>query len=455
MMVNPKRGWRLLMIMVMLGLVWTQSQKPAQAQTSIACSISYSIIGQWQGGFQGDIAIRNPGPSPINNWTLTWSFNNQAISQLWGGNYSQTGNAVSVSNMAWNVTIASNSSVSLGFIASWTGSNPIPSNFQLNGIACNGSITPTATSVVPTATRTPVPSTATAIPTATRTPAPSATTVVPTATRTPAPTATRTPAPTATHTPTVTPTGWNPPSNLVTPLNEVWQHVESTYGNLYGFRNYGWDQVIAGNGSINYCVRWDSDAPVSAALRDQIHASLARQFKKWMDAMLDNGQGSNGWPYTNVNIKVVGWAVRDRSTLQWSDNSVDIYVNNIAENAPQCAPPCGRFFNQDGDYSDCPGGFDHHYDMSLWLTKGMAGGAGGDWGQRVGSEYFVNALNSENIHIFLHEVGHTFGLDDFYDWTPTGINNFIMNAGSASQITEFDKWMLRDFWRHLKSRYGY
>jgi hypothetical protein len=24
-----------------------------------------------------------------------------------------------------------------------------------------------------------------------------------------------------------------------------------------------------------------------------------------------------------------------------------------------------------------------------------------------------------------------------------------------SQITEFDKWMLRDFWRHLKSRYGY
>jgi hypothetical protein len=29
-----------------------------------------------------------------------------------------------------------------------------------------------------------------------------------------------------------------------------------------------------------------------------------------------------------------------------------------------------------------------------------------------------------------------------------------MKAGSATQITEFDKWMLRDFWRHLKSRYG-
>ena len=30
------------------------------------------------------------------------------------------------------------------------------------------------------------------------------------------------------------------------------------------------------------------------------------------------------------------------------------------------------------------------------------------------------ALNQENIHILLHEIGHTFGLDDFYDWTPTG-----------------------------------
>ncbi|MBM7844882.1 hypothetical protein JOD20_003531 [Herpetosiphon giganteus] len=434
---SSRRAWRLLMVLVLLGLGWVQTQKPVQAQAINACSVSYTIVGQWQGGFQGDIVIRNTGTSPINNWSITWNFNNQVISQLWGGTHSQTGNAVSVSNQAWNSTIASNASVQLGFIASWANSNPIPSNFQLNGIACNAGISPTATSVVPTATRTPAPTATSVVPTATRTPAPTATSVVPTATRTPAP------------------TGWNPPSNLVTPLNEVWQHVESTYGNLYGFRNYGWDQVIAGNGSINYCVRWDSDAPVSAALRDQIHAALARQFKKWMDAMLDNSQGTNGWPYTNVNVKVVGWAVRDRSTLQWSDNSVDIYVNNIAENAPQCAPPCGRFFNQDGDYSDCPGGIDHHYDMSLWLTKGMGGGAGGDWGQRVGSEYFVNALNSENIHIFLHEVGHTFGLDDFYDWNPTGVNGFLMKAGSASQITEFDKWMLRDFWRHLKSRYGY
>jgi hypothetical protein len=247
------------------------------------------------------------------------------------------------------------------------------------------------------------------------------------------------------------PAGWNPPSNLVTPLNEVWQHQEQTYSNLYGFRNYGWDQLFANGGFVNYCVRWDSNAPVSAALRDRIHASLARQFTKWMDVMA----GHNGWPYQNVPARVVGWAVRDRATLQWTDNSVDIYVNNIRENAPQCGEPCGRFFNQSGNYPNCPGGPSHHYDMSLWLTAGMTGGAGGDWGQRVGSEYFVNNLDATNIHIYLHEVGHTFGLDDFYDWTPTGVGGFLMKAGSATTITEFDAWMFRDWWRHLKSRYGY
>lgn len=245
-------------------------------------------------------------------------------------------------------------------------------------------------------------------------------------------------------------TSWNPPSNLVTPLNEVWQHVESTYPNLYGFRNYGWDQIMANGGSINYCVRWDTSASVTAAQRDQIHATLARQFKKWMDLMA----GHNGWPYGSVPLKVVGWAVRDRAQLQWSDNSVDVYVNNIRENAPQCSEPCGRFFNQGGTYPNCPGGASHHYDMSLWLTAGFGGGAGGDWGQRIGSEYYMSNLNTDNVHILLHEMGHSFGLDDFYDWTPTGVCCFLMKAGSASSITDFDAWMFRDWWRHLKSRYG-
>jgi hypothetical protein len=247
-----------------------------------------------------------------------------------------------------------------------------------------------------------------------------------------------------------------PAGHLTSPLAAVWQHQESTYnnGNLYAFRNYGWDQLMAGGGQINYCVRWDSTARVTATQRDAIAAALQKQYQKWMNTLVDNGQGWNNFPYTQVPVKVVGWAVRDRAQLEWTDNSVDIYVNNIAENAPQCAPACGRFFHQDNNYSSCPGGASRHYDHSLWLTAGMGGGAGGDWGQRIGSEYMMSNLNAENIHILLHEIGHTYGLDDFYDWDPLNGQGFIMKAGSASQITEFDKWMMRDWWRHLKSRYG-
>ncbi|WP_051393387.1 galactose-binding domain-containing protein [Glycomyces arizonensis] len=241
---------------------------------------------------------------------------------------------------------------------------------------------------------------------------------------------------------------WNPPSNLVQPLNEVWAHVEDTY-NL-DFRNFGWDQVMATGGKINYCVRWDSQASVSASLRDGIEAKLQEQYQLWFDQIV----GWNDWPFDHIDVNVVGWAAYDRDLLQWSDDSVDIYINDIREDAPQCSEDCGRFFHQDGNYPNCPGGYDRHYDQSLWLTAGMGGGAGGDWGQRMGSEYFTGALGSSQITIYLHELGHTFGLDDFYDWTPTGQCCFIMKAGSSATITEFDQWMLRDWWRHLKGRYG-
>ncbi|MFJ8592301.1 hypothetical protein [Streptomyces sp. NPDC093598] len=63
---------------------------------------------------------------------------------------------------------------------------------------------------------------------------------------------------------------------------------------------------------------WDSDAPFSAALRDRIHAALKKQCGKLMSAMVVNGKGHDAWPYTTVPVGIVGWAVKNRSTLQWS-----------------------------------------------------------------------------------------------------------------------------------------
>ncbi|KAI9925995.1 hypothetical protein MW887_004454 [Aspergillus wentii] len=221
-------------------------------------------------------------------------------------------------------------------------------------------------------------------------------------------------------------TSWNPPSNLVTPLNEVWKHEMSTYSDPLGFKNYGFDQVIDGKGKINYCVRWESDGSVSLAQRESVEKVIRRSYNQWIAKLA----GFDGWPYESADVNVVGWAVKDESLLQGDTSGIQVYTDTDDDGAPQCAPACGRFFHQDGDYASCDAGADRHYDQSLWLTAGFEGGAGGDWGQRVGSDYFMQNMDSDNMHIYLHEVGHTFALDDFYDWTPTGQTSFIMNAGS-------------------------
>jgi hypothetical protein len=236
---------------------------------------------------------------------------------------------------------------------------------------------------------------------------------------------------------------WNPPSSLSSALDAVWSHVQSTYNPTpENFRNFIFDQIIEGKGTLNYCIRWDSTGNVSTALRDQIASLVSTTMNAWNAKLA----GWGCWPYSSLTVTVTGWAVRNASQLAWTNGN--IYVNQIRENAPECDSRCGRFFHQQAGYTypDCPGGAAAHYDLSLWLTDGFGGGAGGDWGQRLAP--------SLTTHIIEHEQGHGYGLDDFYDWDP-GVGGFIMMAGSATTVTEFDGWMLRDMWRRvIKPRYG-
>jgi lysophospholipase L1-like esterase len=91
------------------------------------CAASYQIVGQWQGGFQGAVNVTNTGTSPINGWTVRFRFaNGQQVSQSWGGELSQAGPDVTVPNAAWNGTLAPGAAAEFGFIASWTGTNTVP-----------------------------------------------------------------------------------------------------------------------------------------------------------------------------------------------------------------------------------------------------------------------------------------------------------------------------------------
>jgi hypothetical protein len=91
-----------------------------------ACTASYRIIGQWQGGFQAEVTVK-AGTRAINGWTTTWTFaNGQRVTQLWNGALTQSGSSVTVKNVSYNGSLPANGSTTFGFLGSWSGTNAVP-----------------------------------------------------------------------------------------------------------------------------------------------------------------------------------------------------------------------------------------------------------------------------------------------------------------------------------------
>ncbi len=126
------------------------------AQAAPACRVDYKITNQWTTGFGADVTITNLG-DPLTSWTVDWSFaSGQKISQLWNGTVAQSGANVSVTSLPWNGNLATGARTSFGFNGSWSGSNPIPGAFRLNGTTCTGTApTSNPTTVAPTPTVSP------------------------------------------------------------------------------------------------------------------------------------------------------------------------------------------------------------------------------------------------------------------------------------------------------------
>ncbi len=102
------------------------------------CSVGYKIVGEWQGGFQGEIAIRNTGTAAITGWKLAFAFaDGQTVTNMWGGTPTQSGGSVSVTPASYTSTIAAGGSVTVGFIGSKGATNSAPTGFTLDGAACS------------------------------------------------------------------------------------------------------------------------------------------------------------------------------------------------------------------------------------------------------------------------------------------------------------------------------
>ncbi len=121
----------------------TVGKTPTPMPTSTSgssCKVTYTINSQWQGGFGANISITNTGTTTINGWSLQFSFaNGQTITQGWNGTFTQSGSAVTITNLSYNGSIPPGASASSapGFNGSWSGTNSVPTSFKLNGVTCS------------------------------------------------------------------------------------------------------------------------------------------------------------------------------------------------------------------------------------------------------------------------------------------------------------------------------
>jgi len=110
----------------------TPSPSPSPSPTlpsTAACSGSYTAVSSWPGGFQGQVVVTNTGLGTLNGWQLGWTFpGSQAINNLWNGSYTQSGANVTVTNTSYDGTLAPGASTTVGFTATYSGSNAAPSS---------------------------------------------------------------------------------------------------------------------------------------------------------------------------------------------------------------------------------------------------------------------------------------------------------------------------------------
>jgi hypothetical protein len=108
------------------------------AHAATSCEVTYTT-NDWNTGFTANVTIKNLG-DPVDGWALRWRFPdaNQRVTEFWSSTITQSGQDVTATNAAWNGGLATGASTSFGFNGSHTGSNPKPTAFTLNGVACTG-----------------------------------------------------------------------------------------------------------------------------------------------------------------------------------------------------------------------------------------------------------------------------------------------------------------------------
>jgi hypothetical protein len=114
---------------------------PARAGTTQAgpasCAVNYTVITEGGGEFYAQISVIYQGYPAGIGWVFSFEFASpqQLIAAVWSDQWSQSGEAVAVTNQGQAIT--GNGSLQLSFIGVYGSVNPPPVNFTFDGVACS------------------------------------------------------------------------------------------------------------------------------------------------------------------------------------------------------------------------------------------------------------------------------------------------------------------------------
>jgi hypothetical protein len=107
------------------------------AKSSTGCAVTATKTSDSGGAFSEQLVIKNVGSSAVSGWKLGFVFSgNQKITGGSGATYHQVGVAVLAHPVSGDADIAAGASVTIGYSASYTGTNTAPGRYALDGVRC-------------------------------------------------------------------------------------------------------------------------------------------------------------------------------------------------------------------------------------------------------------------------------------------------------------------------------
>jgi hypothetical protein len=109
----------------------------AATTTPPGCQVVFSRLSEWPGGFVALVTITNTGTAPISGWTVGFTFpGDQAVTSAWSAAITQSGSAVTATDVGYNRVVNPGAATSFGLQGTWHTSDAPPTSFTLNNRSC-------------------------------------------------------------------------------------------------------------------------------------------------------------------------------------------------------------------------------------------------------------------------------------------------------------------------------